>query len=111
MSDPWFNENLYGWIPGAAFGVLAGLWGALAGTMAPRSARRGLVLGFMWTLLVVSAVLLALGLIALLSDQPYGIWYGLSLAGFIGVAVIGANAPIVYRVYRAAEERKLARAT
>ena len=62
----------------------------------------------MWTLLVVSAVLLALGLIALLSDQPYGIWYGLSLAGFIGVAVIGANAPIVYRVYRAAEERKLA---
>ena len=62
----------------------------------------------MWTLLVVSAVLLALGLIALLSDQPYGVWYGLGLAGFIGVAVIGANAPVVYRVYRAAEERKLA---
>jgi RHS repeat-associated protein len=36
MNDPWFNENLYSWIPGTALGVLGGLWGGLAGTLAPR---------------------------------------------------------------------------
>jgi hypothetical protein len=108
MSDPWFNENLYSWVPGTALGVLGGLWGALAGNLAPRGRARGLVLGGMWALLLGSGVLLALGLIALLSGQPYGVWYGVELAGAIGVVVIGANAPNVYRVYRAAEERRLA---
>jgi hypothetical protein len=108
MSDPWFNENLYSWIPGTALGVLGGLWGGLAGTLAPHGRARGLVLGGMWVLLLGSAVLLALGLIALLSGQPYGVWYGLGLAGAIGVVVIGANMPVIHRVYRAAEERKLA---
>jgi hypothetical protein len=107
MSDPWFNENL-SWIPGTALGVLGGLWGGMAGTLAPRGRARGLVLGGMWVFLIGSAVLLALGLIALLSGQPYGVWYGLGLAGAIGVLAIGANMPTVYRLYRAAEERKLA---
>ncbi len=35
MSDPWFDPNLYAWIPGTAFGVTGGLWGGLAGTLAP----------------------------------------------------------------------------
>jgi MFS family permease len=108
MSDPWFNENLYSWIPGTALGVLGGLWGGLIGTLAPRGRARGLVLGGMWALLIASAVLLALGLIALWTGQPYGVWYGLGLAGAIGLVVIGVNMPNVYRVYRAAEERKLA---
>jgi hypothetical protein len=108
MSDPWFNENLYSWLPGTALGVLGGLWGGLAGTLAPRGRGRSLVLGGMWALLLGSAVLFSLGLIALVSGQPYGVWYGLGLAGVIGLVAIGVNMPVIQRVYRAAEERKLA---
>ena len=108
MSDPWFNENLYSWIPGTALGVLGGLWGGLTGALAPRGRARGLILGGLWALLLSSAVLFSLGLIALLGGQPYGVWYGLGLAGAIGLVVIGVNTPVVYRVYRTAEERKLA---
>jgi multidrug transporter EmrE-like cation transporter len=108
MSDPWFNENLYSWIPGTALGILAGLWGCLAGMLVPYGRARSLILGGMWVILFASAVLLSLGLIALLSGQPYDVWYGLGLAGAIGLVVIGVNTPNVYRLYRTAEERKLA---
>ena len=108
MSDPWFNENLFGGILGSVFGVSAGLWGALAGALAPRGRARGLVIGGAWAFLLASMVLLVLGLVALVSGQPYGVWYGLTLAGGIGLIVFGVNLPNLYRVYRAAEERKLA---
>ncbi|HVS39991.1 MAG TPA: hypothetical protein VMS17_30815 [Gemmataceae bacterium] len=108
MSGPWYDENLYSWIPGTALGVLGGLWGSLVGMLAPRGRARGFVLVFTWALLVVSALLLVLGLVALFSGQPYGVWYGLGLAGLIGLVVVGANTFTVYWVYRAAEERKLA---
>jgi hypothetical protein len=108
MNDPWFNANLYGWIPGTAIGVLVGLWGSLVGAVAPRGRFRGLVVGGSWALLLASAVLLSLGLIALVSGQPYGVWYSLSLAGAIGLPVTGVGVTLIPRVYRAAEERKLA---
>jgi len=108
MSGPWFNENLFSWIPGTALGVLGGLWGGLAGTLAPRGRARGLVVGGCWALLAGSAVLLTLAVIALLTEQPWGVWYGLGLPGVLGLVVIGANMPSILRVYRAAEERKLA---
>jgi hypothetical protein len=108
MSEPWYDGNLYGWIPGTMLGVLGGLWGTLVGILAPRGRARGLVLGFTGLLLVASAGLLALGVVALVCGQPYGVWYGLGLAGAIGVMVIGANTFTVIWTYRAAEARKLA---
>lgn len=108
MTEPWYDGNLYGWIPGATLGLLGGLWGVLVGTLAPRGRARGLVLGATWGLLLGSAVLLALGVAALLCGQPYGVWYGLGLAGLIGLVVIGANMFTVYWVYRMAEARKMA---
>ncbi len=108
MSDLWFYVNHYSWIPGTALGVLGGLWGGLTGALAPRGRARSFVLGGLWVFLVVSAVMFSLGLIALLTGQSYEVWYGLVLGGAIGLVVFGANTPMVYRVYRAAEERKLA---
>ena len=108
MTQPWFDENMYAWIPGTALGCLGGLWGGVVGTLAPRGRARGFVLGFTWALLLGSAVLLGLGVVALASGQPYGVWYGLGLPGLIGLMVIGANTFTVYSVYRAAEARKLA---
>jgi hypothetical protein len=39
--------------------------------------------------------------------QPYGVWYGLGLAGLIGVIVIGANLPVMFMAYRGAERRRV----
>ena len=108
MSQPWFDENLYAWIPGTLLGCLGGLWGGLVGTLAPRGRARGFVLGCTWALLLGSAILLGLGVVALASGQPYGVWYGLGLPGLLGLVVIGANTFTVYWAYRAAEARKLA---
>jgi hypothetical protein len=108
MSEPWFDPNSYSWIPGTALGVLGGLWGCLVGILAPRGRARGFVLGFTWALLLLSAGLLALGVVALIAGQPYGVWYGFGLAGLIGLVVIGANTFTVHWAYRQAEARKLA---
>ena len=105
MSDPWSNPNLYAWIPGAAFGVVGGLWGSLAGTLAPRGRGRRLVLGVGWALLIASAGLLASAVTALACGQPYGVWYGLGLPGVLGLSLIPPNLFVIRRHYRQAEER------
>ena len=108
MSDPWFNPNLYAWIPGTAFGVLGGLWGGLAGTLAPRGRGRRLVLGSCWALVIASALLLALAVAAIACGQPWGVWYGLGLPGVLGLLVIPPNLFVIRRRYRQAEERGMA---
>jgi hypothetical protein len=108
MSEPWHDPNWYGWIPGATLGVLAGLWGSLVGTLAPRGRGKWLVVRLAWLLFLGSAALLGAGVGALLSGQPYGVWYGLGLPGLVGVFVIGINMFVMDWAYRAAEARKLA---
>jgi hypothetical protein len=65
------------------------------------------VIGSLGLLLVCEAVLLVLGLTALLSGQPYGVWYGLLLPGAIGLVVLGSLAPVAMNAYRQAENRKM----
>ena len=58
MNEPWFNPNLYAWIPGTLLGVLGGTWGALVGTLAPRGKAKGLVVGGLFLLLLASVACL-----------------------------------------------------
>jgi hypothetical protein len=107
MSEPWFNPNLYAWIPGTVLGVVGGTWGGLMGTLGPRGKAKRLMLGGLWMLLACSAILLVAGIVALLTGQPYGVWYGLGLAGLIGLLAIGANTPMALKMYRDAEVRRM----
>lgn len=108
MTQPWFDPNLYSWIPGTALGCAAGLLGGLTGWLAPQGkARRPIVRS--WIALWVGCwVLLAAGFLALAQHQPYGIWYGLLLPGVIGTAVLGGNLPVILKRYREVELRRLA---
>jgi hypothetical protein len=106
MNEPWLADA-YAWIPGTLLGCLAGLWGGLAGTLAPRGKARTLVLGIYWVLLIASILLLIGGVAAWLGDQSYGTWYGLGLPGLLGVLILGINGPLIFRVYRQAEQRRL----
>jgi hypothetical protein len=107
MNGPWFNPNLYAWIPGTLLGVLGGLWGSLVGILAPRGKARSLVLGSLGLMLAASATCLTLGVLALLKHQPYGVWYGLMLPGVVGLVVLGSLTPVTLMRYREAEHRKM----
>jgi uncharacterized membrane protein HdeD (DUF308 family) len=111
MSEPWFDENqfgaLFGAIGGGGFGTLCGLWGAAAGTLAPRGKGRMFVFGFGWLMIVLGALSLVFGLVALAAGQPWGIWYGPVLMGILMAALIGSMMPMLRMRYRQAEERKM----
>jgi hypothetical protein len=107
MTEPWFDGNLYGWIPGTVLGVVGGLLGALSGTLAPRGKARRIVLSFWWLMLSVSFVSLVVGLYALYYGQPYGVWYGILLPGLLGSGLFSLLLPVILKRYREAEQRKL----
>ena len=106
MSTPWFDANAYGWMLGVILGVGGGLLGTLAGTLAPQGKCRRLVLGLHFALIVLSLGMLAAGIVALVTKQPYGVWYSLLLSGFIGTVVLGSLTPVLLMRYRQAEMRK-----
>lgn len=106
MVSPWFNANAYAWIPGTVFGVIAGMTGSLAGSLAPRGKGRSLVLGLMILETIASLAMLLTGIIALVCHQPYGVWYGFLLPGVLGVIIIPSLMVGVRRAYAEAELRK-----
>ena len=108
MTEPWFEPNLYAWIPGTAYGCVAGLMGGLVGWLAPRGKARVFIVPAWFAIWAAAAVMLVLGVIAWTDGQPYGVWYGLLLPGVIGTIVIGINTMTVMKTYRQVEERKLA---
>jgi hypothetical protein len=83
------------------------VYGGLAGLLAVQGKARSLVLGFGDLLETLAVGLLAAGVIALLTGQPYGVWYGLGLAGLIGVLVLPFNLRELRKRYREAEERRM----
>lgn len=107
MADPWFDPNLYAWMPGTFFGVACGILGAVAGTLAPRGKARSLVLGSFLVLFVASVLFLVASIYAWYSGQPYGIWYGLGLPGLLGIILIPSLFPVMIVRYREAEDRSM----
>ena len=108
MIEPWFDPNHYAWIPGTAYGLAAGLMGALVVWLVPRGRARTFILRAWFTLWAVAFALLVVGIVALANGQPWGVWYGLVLPGAIGTLVVGANSVVVLKRYREVEERRLA---
>lgn len=93
-SASWFDASL-AWFPGTVWGVLIGIFGGVCGVFCacfrrPAFMAEALIYGY-WILLIGSAGFLMMGMIALISGQPYGVWYGLSLPGVIGLLVLGCN--------------------
>jgi len=106
MTEPWFNPNIYAWIPGTLLGLAGGIEGTLAGLCAPRGKYKTLVMGFHFTIMGVCCLLLTAGIVALATGQPYGVWYGLGLPGLGGLVVLGPLTLVIHMRYRQAELRK-----
>lgn len=106
MTEPWFDPNAYAWIPGTLLGVMGGIEGTLAGVCAPRGKCKTLVLGIHFAALGACSILLVVGIIALATGQPYGVWYGLGFPGLLGLVILGSLTPVIRKRYTEAELRK-----
>ncbi|MEN6426426.1 MAG: hypothetical protein ABFE13_13785 [Phycisphaerales bacterium] len=106
MTEPWFDPNTFAWIPGTLLGVAGGIEGTLVGSLAPRGKLKTLVMGVHFTILGICGTLLIVGIVALATGQPYGVWYGLGFPGMLGVVILGSLTPLVRKRYAQAELRK-----
>ena len=111
MSEPWFSEQMagiVGGVGGGGLGALAGVYGGLAGWLAPKGRARDLILGAHWTFLAIGVVALAVGLVALADGQPYHVWYVFVLPGALLTLLFSLLLPVIRMRYREAEERRIA---
>ncbi|MCY3723396.1 MAG: hypothetical protein OXG97_14330 [Candidatus Poribacteria bacterium] len=107
MDEPWIgNMGMVSGILGAAGGILGGVVGTLAGFFIPKGKAKKLVLGVDIFGFALSCLLLVVGIIAYLSGQPYGIWYGFGLCGLIGTPLYGMLFFVFRSEYRKVELRK-----
>ena len=112
MDTAWFDPNTFGaWfgaIVGGGGGTLGGLLGALCGVWSPQGKGRRFILGAMIFFIAIGVLFAVTGIVALLTGQPYAIWYPLLLTGIIFSVVVGSLFPVVRKNYKDAENRKIA---
>ena len=108
MSEPWFDPNMYSWVGGTLFGVIGGgIGGPLIGVNASKGKNKGLVFGFIYTMIAISITMLGVSIYAYASGQPYGVWYGIGLPGMIGVLIFPFLIPSVNASYKRAELKRM----
>ena len=107
MNEPWISDmGMVDGIMGLLGGVLGGVVGTLASVFIPKGKAKKLVLGVDIFACTLSGILLAVGVIAYLSGQPYDVWYGFGLCGLIGTPLFGMLFFVFRMEYRKAELRK-----
>lgn len=106
----WWDQQTAAWIGalgGGGLGTLAGLFGGLAGYLAPRGIGRVPVLAVHGLFVLAGVGALVAGIVAVVQSQPYHVYYPLLLGGAILSLVMGVLLPVVRVRYRQAEKRKL----
>jgi MFS family permease len=107
---PWWTQQTAGWIgaiAGSANGILGGVIGTVAGIYGQRGKGKRLVYALVAVALVGGAASLAVGLFALMTGQPYMVWYPLVLIGGMDTLLFSVLTPVIRRVYRQAEARRM----
>lgn len=107
--EPWFNEQTAGMIGGIIGGSIGGMGGIIGG-MSGLCIRKGwkkLVYGMFGVCIVACIGLLITGVIALLSKQPYHVWYVFTLPGGIGTLVFGGLFPVLRKRFTENELRQM----
>ncbi|HYG73715.1 MAG TPA: hypothetical protein VEK08_01680 [Planctomycetota bacterium] len=105
-SVAWWTDA-QGGLVGAAIGIMFGLLCGLLGTLAFLGRARNFVIGCLCALTVCGVLLLIAGVVALLTGQPYGVYYPLLLSGVILAAVCGGNIAQARKRYEELELRRM----
>lgn len=92
---------------GAGVGLLGATLGPAMGIMVPKGKGKSIILPALLAISVLGVVSLLTGLAALISKQPYHVWYPLTL---IGLLASGVMLPLFFLArsrYRAAEINRM----
>ncbi len=103
---PWVSASTMGLVGGIG-GALIGLWGALAGVLAGRGKARSFVVGSASLLVAVGVGSVGVGAGALITGQPYDVYFPFLLFGVLLVFVVGGLRMILPRRYEAIELKKI----
>ncbi len=105
---PWFtNSGMVGGILGGSVGILGGIMGTAMGVCAPRGIGKRTLLTTQLIIIVLGVITLGAGVVALMQDQPYAVYYPLLLIGGLTSVLFASLYPVVLCRYREAEQRKL----
>ncbi|MEM9166546.1 MAG: hypothetical protein AAGB48_05920 [Planctomycetota bacterium] len=111
--QPWFSQQMAGiWGGAVGGGVYGGLLigcggGAVCGPLAQAGRARGFVMGYMLAMVVLAIGFVLAATVALLTGQPYHVWYPFMLMGAIGLSVCVPGVFMFRSRYAIAEQRKL----
>jgi Ca2+/Na+ antiporter len=106
----WFDYNtgiIIGTLLGSLFGILGGLWGAFAGIYARKGKYKKLILSYAIILIGMSFISLCTGIVALLSKQPFYVWYPMVLVGFTITVTLTPSFFLANRIYINAELKRM----
>ncbi len=106
QSGHWWSERTAG-IAGGICGTIIGCLGGLIGLLAGKGKARSFVTGLMKTLVACGAIGILSGIIALVTSQPYAVYYPLLLGGGITFIVFGALLGTIRKRYERMELRKI----
>jgi len=90
----WFSEstaNIIFPIIGGGLSILFGLYGTFGGIFAPKGKFKRLILSAAIAFIAIGAIMLITGLFALISKQPYHVWYPFILTGGIILPILVPN--------------------
>lgn len=102
----WWSDRTAG-IAGGVAGAAIGLLGAFVGWAIARGRSRRPVVGVCAACTAVGVTLLAAALVALLSDQPYAVWFPLLLGGSLLTSIFGAAVRRARVAYAGIELRRM----
>lgn len=106
MNEPWLHPGMIGGILGSTIGILGAITGTLGGVLAPKGKAKKLVLGVELSAIALSLILLVIGIVAYLADQPRDLWYTFGYVGLLGTVLFGTGFVVILKRYRHAELRK-----
>ena len=101
-SNAWFDPTTGGLV-GGLVGSALGLLGGLIGLLLWLGRSRGLAMGLLVGMLLVGVAALGVGLAAVLSGQPYAVFYPFLLLGGLGLVLAGLGLAVGRRRYQSLE--------
>ncbi|MBN1941799.1 MAG: hypothetical protein JW849_00735 [Phycisphaerae bacterium] len=102
----WWSDTMGGWI-GGGIGFLYAFLGGAVGILAARGKGWKFAMGVFPVIFLIGGVSLAAGVIALVTEQTYGVWYPLFLLGGLSIIIFIPLFFTVRRRYAQLELRKM----
>jgi len=106
VTGSWWSPQQIALIGGIG-GSVIGCFGALLGLLASKGKARTFVLTTMKIFIVLGILLTIAGFVAVVSNQPYAVWYALLLPGVILTLVFSLTLPSIQRRYDELEIRRM----